>query len=169
MKKIILASASPRRRDLMERLDLEFEVVICDADEVTDKTEPEDVVIDLASRKAMRVFGDQKEDAIVIGADTIVYNDGKILGKPVDDKECFGMLTSLSGKTHQVYTGVCVIYSEDDKVNKKTWAVKTDVSVYPLSSDEIMDYIAAENPFDKAGGYGIQEPYAKCREEIREE
>ena len=153
MKKIILASASPRRRDLLASLGLEFEVYVTDVDEsVTGDVAPAELVGVLARRKAeaaAAVF----PDAIVIAADTVVSTpDGKILGKPRDDADAERMLRRLSGGRHTVETGVCVISDQTAAVE----VVATDVFMRDMTDEEIGDYIRTGEPRDKAGAYGIQ-------------
>ena len=109
MKNIILASASPRRKALLEQIGLSFDVIVSKVSESTNSVHPEDVVKDLAYQKAKKVF-DSHRDSIVIGADTVVYNDGKKLGKPTGYDNWKEMLRSLSGHRHYVYTGVCVLW-----------------------------------------------------------
>ena len=149
---IILASASPRRKELLKFITEDFTVRVSDAEEVIDPDlTAEETVKSLAVIKGEAVAKDFPEDT-VISADTIVVLDGKILGKPADEEDAFRMLKSLSGRTHEVFTGVCVIY--DDK--KLVFAERTEVSFYELSEEEIRAYIATSEPADKAGAYGIQ-------------
>ncbi|MDO5403760.1 MAG: Maf family protein [Eubacteriales bacterium] len=160
--KLILASGSPRRKELLEQIGLEFEVITSNADENTESASPDEIVCDLSRLKAMGVFNqlNKKKDAqeyAVIGADTIVYFNGKVYGKPVGEQMAYDMINSLSGNVHQVYTGVTVVCS-NGKV--KSFAEKTDVEVCAMSEKEILDYIKTKEPFDKAGGYGIQGAFA---------
>ena len=149
---IILASASPRRRELLKFITEDFTVRVSDAEEVTDPgLTAEEAVKSLAVIKGEAVAGSFPDDT-VISADTIVVLDGRILGKPRDEEDAFGMLTSLSGRTHEVFTGVCVIHGE----KRLVFAERTEVSFYELSEDEIRAYIATSEPADKAGAYGIQ-------------
>lgn len=152
MKNIILASASPRRKELLTLAGVEFSVDVADADEsLPEGIEPQEAVKLLSKIKAEAVF-EKHPDSIVIGADTVVSVDSTILGKPGDYDEANKMLTALSGKTHFVYTGVCLLSKE----KCITFCEKTEVEFYPLSQKEIDDYIASKDCFDKAGGYGIQ-------------
>jgi len=166
MKKIILASQSPRRRELLKLIDVDFDVLPSDCDECTHETEPGPMVLELSKQKALDVVNKtREEDAFIVGSDTIVVYNGKILGKPKTEKEAFEMLKSLSGNTHQVYTGVTI-------VDKKSGAVKsfyevTDVCMYQVSDEEIHGYIATGDPFDKAGGYGVQSKGAFLVKEIK--
>lgn len=149
---IILASASPRRRELLKFITEDFTVRVSDTEEVTDPAlSAEETVKSLAVIKGEAVAEGFPEDT-VISADTIVVLDGKILGKPKDEEDAFRMLSSLSGRTHEVFTGVCVLHSG----RRLIFAERTEVSFFPLSEDEIRAYIATGEPADKAGAYGIQ-------------
>ncbi len=168
MNKIILASGSPRRRELLAQIGLDFEVVVSDAEEVMTGTLPGEVVKELSDCKAMAValtLREEQRDAIVIGADTVVAKDGRILGKPKDEEAAFEMIQMLQGQTHQVYTGVTLIGGE----KKVSFYEKSDVLVYPMSEEEIRAYIRTGEPMDKAGAYGIQGYFAKYIREIRGE
>lgn len=152
MSKIILASASPRRKELMELAGYDFEVICSDIVEVVpEKAMPQEVVMSLALQKAQAVAAEHKE-AVVIGSDTVVALDGKILGKPHSEQEACEMLRSLSGRTHKVFTGVAIVCG--GKV--KNFFDETDVEFYSLGDDEIKKYVATGEPTDKAGAYGIQ-------------
>lgn len=157
-KKIILASGSPRRKEILENIGIEFTVVKSVADESSINSEGIPVslyVQELALLKATEVKSRvTAKNAIVIGADTVVSIDGKILGKPANDEEAYNMLKSLSGKTHQVYTGYCGISTDDGSAVCES--VCTDVTFADLSDKEIYDYIHTGESYDKAGGYGIQ-------------
>ena len=132
MKNIILASASPRRKALLEQIGLSFDVIIAKVSESTNSVNPEDVVKDLAYQKAKKVF-ESHRDSIVIGADTVVYNDGKKLGKPTGYDNWKEMLRSLSGHRHYVYTGVCVLWrGEDNNTHILSFAETTKVMVHEL-------------------------------------
>ena len=126
MKHIILASASPRRKEILELADLKFDVMPSDAQEITTKTAPNEVVMELASIKAKDIYKKSEKQSMVVGADTVVAYQGQILGKPADEADAKRMLTMLSGQTHEVYTGVCVI--EDGKT--KTFYEETKVTFY---------------------------------------
>ena len=152
MSKIILASASPRRKELMELAGYDFEVICADIVEVVpEEAMPQEVVISLALQKAQAVAAEHKE-AVVIGSDTVVALDEKILGKPHSEQEACEMLRSLSGRTHKVFTGVAIVCG--GKV--KNFFDETDVEFYSLGDDEIKKYVATGEPTDKAGAYGIQ-------------
>ena len=152
MKHIILASASPRRKEILELADLEFDVMPSDAQEITTKTAPNEVVMELASIKAKDIYKKSEKQSMIVGADTVVAYQGQILGKPTDEADAKRMLTMLSGQTHEVYTGVCVI--EDGKT--KTFYEETKVTFYEISDEQIDYYIKTGEPIDKAGSYGIQ-------------
>lgn len=152
MKHIILASASPRRKEILELADLKFDVMPSDAQEITTKTAPNEVVMELASLKAKDIYKKSEKQSMIVGADTVVAYQGQILGKPTDEADAKRMLTMLSGQTHEVYTGVCVI--EDGKT--KTFYEETKVTFYEISDEQIDYYIKTGEPMDKAGSYGIQ-------------
>ena len=152
MKHIILASASPRRKEILELADLKFDVMPSDAQEITTKTAPNEVVMELASIKAKDIYKKSDKQSMIVGADTVVAYQGQILGKPTDEADAKRMLTMLSGQTHEVYTGVCVI--EDGKT--KTFYEETKVTFYEISDEQIDRYIKTGEPMDKAGSYGIQ-------------
>ena len=152
MKHIILASASPRRKEILELADLKFDVMPSDAQEITTKTAPNEVVMELASLKAKDIYKKSEKQSMIVGADTVVAYQGQILGKPTDEADAKRMLTMLSGQTHEVYTGVCVI--EDGKT--KTFYEETKVTFYEISDEQIDRYIKTGEPMDKAGSYGIQ-------------
>lgn len=154
----ILASRSPRRRELLKELIPEFEVVPATGAEEAEAATPSELVRTLARHKAEEVAA-RKESAGkgVLGADTVVSLDGKILGKPKDEAEAFSMLSSLSGRKHEVYTGVCLIYPTADGRKTVTSSARTEVEFNELSEAFIRSYIAGGSPMDKAGGYGIQD------------
>lgn len=150
---IILASASPRRRELLKLICEDFKSVSPDVDE----TVPAQVEIlerpqFLAVKKAMHICGCFSEKAVVIGCDTGVFIDDEMLGKPKDEEEAFSMLKKLQGKDHLVVTGCCIT----DGTHKREFSVTSRVFFYPLSDEDIRDYIATGEPMDKAGAYGIQ-------------
>lgn len=152
MNSLILASSSPRRKELLENLQFPFEVSSSDVDESFDPVlTPGEIVMELSSRKAKAVSKEYPA-SFVIGADTIVVLEGHVLGKPKDRAEAISMLQKLSGKTHSVFTGVSIVAPEKEK----TFYVKTDVVFWELTDEEIHSYISTGEPFDKAGAYGIQ-------------
>ncbi|HEY9060316.1 MAG TPA: Maf family protein [Pseudobacteroides sp.] len=154
MKDIILASASPRRSELLKRIGLEFKIIPSDIDEANiGNLEPASYTVDLARKKALDIANKTNISSLIIAADTIVVKDG-ILGKPSDENEAFEMLKVLQGQWHEVITGVSVI----DSGSKKgiTDYEKTLVKMTSLSDMEIKAYIKSGEPMDKAGSYGIQ-------------
>lgn len=149
---LVLASASPRRKEIMETAGLRFSVHVSDTDEtLPDGITASDAVTELSYRKALAVAKDFPDDT-VIGADTVVTLDGKILGKPLDKDDAKNMLRTLSGRTHKVFTGVCII--KNGKAN--SFFEETDVTFFELSDEEINGYVGTNEPMDKAGAYGIQ-------------
>ena len=156
--KIILASKSPRRKYLLELLNLRFDVHGSDIEEHYPHDEPQDIVKYLASAKANDVAKNY-EDALIIGADTIVTLNGEILEKPVDENHAFRMLKALSDNTHEVYTGVSIIEKKDDKLVESLFFEQTKVTFTALEDEEIRKYIATGSPMDKAGAYGIQDDW----------
>ena len=167
MKKIILASGSPRRSELLTQVGIPFEVCVSKTSETTSRTKPEEVVKELSYAKAKAVYNDGHEDDVVIGADTVVYLDETILGKPADKKQCKAMLKSLSGRSHKVYTGVTVLWREPSGgMHVLSFCQETKVRIFPLTDEEIEEYIATGEPLDKAGAYGIQGIFAKHIESI---
>lgn len=170
--RMILASASPRRRELLTLAGFEFEVIPSQGEELINKSEPSEVVMELAVQKAQEVFQTQtaqpspdanrtssdRRPLLVIGADTVVSYHHGILGKPKDADDARRMLRMLSGNTHQVYTGVALFYNDAAHgISKQTcFYEKTDVTFYEMTEEEIDSYIATGDPMDKAGAYGIQ-------------
>ena len=166
MKRMILASGSPRRKELLQMLEVPFEVLVSDTEEVITKNEPAEVTKELSYQKAMAVAG-HVEEGIIIGADTVVSIDGKILGKPADTEEAREMIYKLQGKSHMVYTGVTVIAKSGDMVSASSFAEGTKVNVAPMTENEIEAYISTDEPYDKAGAYGIQGLFGKFIEGIK--
>lgn len=168
---MILASASPRRADLLTQAGFTFTVQPSHVEETIISDTPDKIVEDLAFQKANDVYQKAKvqhkgEDFMVLGADTIVFYDGEILGKPGDEQEAFDMLKLLSDRTHQVYTGMAIIFRKDGEKQTYLLNERTDVTLYPLDDYEIKNYIATGDPLDKAGSYGIQGPFAIHIKEI---
>ncbi len=188
-KKIILASASPRRRELLTQIGLDFEVVVSETEEKITSTEPAKVVEELSAQKAEAVWEKLRSmtasqgsvtnaerldegsevfepeqtsgettmtDTLVLGADTVVACDGKILGKPADTEAAAAMLTLLQGRGHEVYTGVTILYEQNGERKTLTFHEKTIVHFYPMTDAQIREYVATGDPMDKAGAYGIQ-------------
>ena len=157
--KLILASASPRRKELLGKIGLEFDIIPAKGEEVITQTLPWEVVKELSFQKAKEIADIQAEECIVIGSDTIVAKGEQIMGKPKDEEDAFRMLSEIADDVHQVYTGVTLIRTgENPKV--VTFAEKTDVYIYPMSESEINAYIASRDCMDKAGAYGIQGDFA---------
>ena len=158
--KIILASASPRRKELLAQIGIPFQVVVSHVEEVITQTEPGKVVEELSLQKASAVAELMKgsdEELLVIGADTVVACDGQILGKPADEEEAVAMLRSLSGRSHEVFTGVTLLHLlPGGKVESKVFHERTAVTFCEMSEEEISGYVASGDPMDKAGAYGIQ-------------
>lgn len=197
-KKIILASASPRRRELLTQIGLDFDIVVSETEEKITSTEPAKVVEELSAQKAeavweklcsmtasqgsvtnaerldegsgvsrtdegSEVFEPEQTsgettmtDTLVLGADTVVACDGKILGKPADTEAAVAMLTMLQGRGHEVYTGVTILYEQNGERKTMTFHEKTIVHFYPMTDAQIREYVATGDPMDKAGAYGIQ-------------
>ena len=158
MKKIILASASPRRREILEKLGLDFEVSVSDADEskIDKNSIPVELYVqELALLKATAVAEKLKnKDALIISADTVVYLDGDILGKPRDDEAAVSMLSRLSNREHSVFSGICVM---DARTLKSVCArEETKVFFKELSEEKIRNYVRTGEPSDKAGAYAVQ-------------
>ena len=158
--KIVLASASPRRRELLNQISLNPVIEPSTVVEVITTRVPEDAVMELSLQKAEDVARHQQPGTIVIGADTVVAAEGKILGKPGSHQEAYEMIESLQGKTHQVFTGVTLIYCGKNGAVVRSFSERTDVHVYPMTSEEIRLYAEDEEPMDKAGAYGIQGRFA---------
>lgn len=160
--KYILASASPRRRELLEQIGLEFEIIPACGEEVIQYERPEEVVMDLSRQKAEEIVKKRTEITIpevIIGADTVVAYKDTILGKPKDKGDAYRMISLLQGNSHKVYTGVTLILRSGEKTTVHSFFEETKVTMYPMSEAEREWYIDTKEPFDKAGGYGIQ---GKC-------
>lgn len=184
----ILASASPRRKELLKKTGISFEIIPSSIEERITKTIPSEIVMELAEQKARAVYesllssgsasliadvpesrlcGAEDGDLTVIGTDTIVVYRGEILGKPADKSEAYDMLSLLSDRTHQVYTGVSLIIRKHGKISVRTFYEKTDVTFYPIHKDDLHIYIESGDPLDKAGAYGIQGDFAIHVKEIK--
>ena len=157
---VVLASASPRRTELLEQGNIKHVVMPSHCEEVITSQVPSQVVEELSVQKAEDVYQQYETkntgDFLVIGSDTVVAADGTILGKPKDKEQAYQMISMLQGKAHQVYTGVTLLIKKDGKKIRKTFHECSDVHVYPMSKEEIREYIATGEPMDKAGAYGIQ-------------
>ena len=165
---IILASGSPRRAELLSLIKIPFRVVVSQAAETITKELPGEIVQELSAQKAEAVARDIPE-GIILGADTIVWQDGRVLGKPKDRDDARAMLQKLQGRTHEVYTGVTLIRKEKEASGSGTGAEhcrrvsfysQTTVHVHAMTDEEIEAYMDTKDPFDKAGSYGIQGPFA---------
>ena len=178
--RIILASASPRRRELLKQIGLEFEIKVSNVEETVEASSPDELVEQLSLQKAEAVLAELKPDGeaiLVIGADTVVAEGNSILGKPADAEDAVKMLSRLSGQTHQVYTGVTLLYrpgnakipTEDGAsgVRCKIFHEMTEVHFYPMTEKEIDSYVSTGDPLDKAGAYGIQGLFARYVRGIR--
>lgn len=166
MRKVILASSSPRRKELLERAGVEFQVIPSQAKEKIVGTDPAQIVEDLSWQKASSVAAQVDQNAIVIGSDTLVSYEGRILGKPTDQEEAVAVLRMLQGKTHQVYTGVTVIVRDEQEEITKTFSKRTDVTFYPVEERDIRRYVATKDPMDKAGSYDIRGDFSVYIQEI---
>jgi len=156
-----LASSSPRRRELLTLAGITFEVYPCNDPEETTALTPIETVLDLSFHKAASVFetlasDNSIGDIAVLGADTIVVIDDEIIGKPADDKDARQILKKLSGRTHFVFTGVCILAQKNRKTRKRTFYERTAVTMYPITDAELDDYLASGEHMDKAGAYAIQ-------------
>ena len=159
MEIIVLASGSPRRKELLAKTGLKFSVVVSGGEEKAETSDPAETVEKLSLDKASAVadlLQAEKEPQLIIGADTVVACDGEILGKPSDREDAFRMLWKLQGQTHQVYTGVTLLLKKKHTWQAHTFSEKTDVQFYPVSREELLAYIETGEPMDKAGSYGIQ-------------
>ncbi len=156
MKNLILASASPRRKELLEQMGLSFSVIPSQKDEIITEDEPSAAVKELSYQKAMDIAGQAEDDSIIIGADTVVSIGNKIMGKPQNPNEACEMLRELQGNIHQVFTGVAIIRKNGEEYHHETFFERTDVYMYPMSEEEIRFYVDTKEPLDKAGAYGIQ-------------
>lgn len=174
-KKLILGSGSPRRRELLTQIGLEFTVITGDVEEKITKSDPADIVQELSLQKALDVYqktqdlysadAETAKSVLVLGADTVVAYKDSILGKPADKDQAVSMIKSLQGDTHQVYTGVSFVWQAEGSIQSHTFFVKTDVEVFAMSDEEITGYVSLGTCMDKAGAYGIQNEFAcfvKC-------
>ena len=157
---VILASASPRRREILESLGVDIKIVLADVDETSDKTEIYDIAMQIAEKKCRAVYDKldvQDASLPIISADTTVFCEGEIMGKPKDEADAYRMIRKLSGKAHEVITGICVGVNGNFHCSYSS----TKVFVDELSDEEIKAYIDSRDPFDKAGAYGIQGIFSK--------
>lgn len=158
---LILASASPRRQELLRQIGLKFQVVPADVDEQSQGETPVQTVKELARRKAYYVAEQVRNDGCILGADTVVVFEGRIMGKPGDREEAVSMLSSLQGNTHSVFTGVCAVKKQGKEIQEILFAEETKVTIYKMEMWEIETYADTLEPMDKAGAYGIQGIFAK--------
>ena len=170
--KYILASGSPRRKELLANVVDSYEVIPAVGEEVISSTKPSEVVEELSFQKASeifhKIFTNESGRYVVIGADTVVSYKGRILGKPKDREDAANMIREFAGDTHAVYTGVTLFYvDEDGKEAHHTFHEETLVDVAPMTEREILDYVATGEPDDKAGAYGIQGDFAIFIEGIK--
>lgn len=168
MNPIILASASPRRRELLDQVGIAYQVIPSKKEEVITCTKPWEIVMQLAKQKAEDVAGQVKRvGTIVLGADTVVSLEGEVMGKPADEAQAFAMLSKLQGKVHQVYTGVSfTVMKEDGTLHSHVFYEETEVYVSSMTEEEILRYVKTKEPLDKAGSYGIQGSFAAFIEKI---
>ena len=156
MKKIILASTSPRRQKLLRETGIDFEIIPPEYDEkITDKHFSDEIIKNIAINKAKSVLNKVKEPSLIIGSDTVVIINGIITGKPKDENDAFNILKSLSGIKHYVVTSIAIIDSETGVINCEN--TKSEIKFNNLSDEDIINYVDTKNPLDKAGAYGIQE------------
>lgn len=165
--RMILASASPRRKELLEQAGVEFEIIPAVGEEVITDCRPQQAVLGLSAQKAAEVAAKVQGDAIVLGADTVVAFGGRILGKPKDEADAKQMLSMLSGNTHSVYTGVSIVVKQSGESRPYSFYEETEVTMYPLTEEQIISYIRSGEPMDKAGAYGIQGKGAVFIEKIQ--
>lgn len=162
--KVILASASPRRTELLTQARIPHEIIVSKCEEKVTTSIPEELVMELSAQKAEDVFlrclSMMEEDFVVIGSDTVVAAEGRILGKPKDDAEAFEMISHIQNNRHQVYTGVTIDSYKDGKRRTKTFYECSHVDVYPMTAEEIHTYLSRNEHLDKAGAYGIQGAFA---------
>lgn len=160
--RVILASKSPRRKELLSMITTDFEVIVSASDEsVNEELKPSEKVVEIAKQKAQDIFSSQEGDVVVLGSDTIVVtDDDEILGKPKDYDDAVRMLMLLSNKTHKVMTGVSIISRKEGKVEETNFCDIANVHVKELSKEEIDKWLETGNAWDKAGAYAIQQEFA---------
>lgn len=164
MIRYVLASASPRRRELLGQMGIYFEISPAQGEEIITKEFPADIVEELSYEKACEIADKyldkyKNDTTVIIGADTIVAYNNEIMGKPKNKDDAVNMLTKLQNDSHQVYTGVTLVIIENRKKRSVTFHEKTDVTMYPMTQAQIEAYVATGEPMDKAGAYAIQ---GKC-------
>ena len=168
-KSIILASGSPRRKELLLQIGIVPEIIVSHVEEKITSDVPAEVVMSLAEQKAVDVAKDMPEGTVILGSDTVVASDGKILGKPKSHEEAYEMIRSLAGRSHQVYTGVCIVKkgAAGGKDTVVSFYDETDVQVSGMAEAEIREYADSEEPMDKAGAYAVQGFFARYIEGLR--
>lgn len=161
--KIILASGSPRRKELLLQIGIVPEIIVSHVEEKITSDVPAEVVMSLAEQKAVDVAKEMPEGIVILGSDTVVAADGKILGKPKSHEEAYEMIRRLAGRSHQVYTGVCLVKKgpEGEADTVVSFYDETDVNVSPMTEKEIREYADSEEPMDKAGSYAVQGFFAR--------
>lgn len=161
--KIILASGSPRRKELLLQIGIVPEIIVSHVEEKITSDVPAEVVMSLAEQKAIDVAKEMPEGTVILGSDTVVAADGKILGKPKSHEEAYEMIRRLAGRSHQVYTGVCLVKKgpEGEADTVVSFYDETDVNVSPMTEKEIREYADSEEPMDKAGSYAVQGFFAR--------
>ena len=168
-KSIILASGSPRRKELLLQIGIVPEIIVSHVEEKITSDVPAKVVMSLAEQKAVDVAKNMPEGKVILGSDTVVAADGKILGKPKSHEEAYEMIRSLVGRSHQVYTGVCIVKkgAAGGKDTVVSFYDETDVQVSGMTEAEIREYADSEEPMDKAGAYAVQGFFARYIEGLR--
>ena len=161
--KIILASGSPRRKELLLQIGIVPEIIVSHVEEKITSDVPAEVVMSLAEQKAVDVAKEMPEGTVILGSDTVVAADGKILGKPKSHEEAYEMIRRLAGRSHQVYTGVCLVKKgpEGEADTVVSFYDETDVNVSPMTEKEIREHADSEEPMDKAGSYAVQGFFAR--------
>ena len=167
MKEFVLASGSPRRKELLAQIGIKFRTCTSKKQEEILRHNPEEIVKDLSYTKARDVFERGNRDAIVIGADTLVVYDEKVLGKPKSEEEAFEMIKMLQGNVHRVYTGMNIIWTDNGNTHISSSVAMTEVELYYMSEEEIRAYISTKEPYDKAGAYAIQGYFARYVKQIK--
>ena len=163
MNRVILASASPRRKELLTNMGIDFEIIVSDVEEKVTKVKPNEIVIELSKLKAEDVAGKAgvEPGTLIIAADTLVFLGDERLGKPKDTEDAVEMLKELSGRSHEVITGVTLIYNKGNSTEECSFYNTTEVTFEKLDEDEIREYVSTGEPMDKAGSYAIQGKSAK--------
>lgn len=168
--KVILASQSPRRRELLDLAKIDYEVIVSDYDENVDKSlSLEEQSKEIAYGKAKDVFDNTQGNRIVIGADSLVILDGEQLGKPKDREEAVEMIKKIQGKCHTVYTSIAVLVENNEEYKEYKELHQTKVYIKLMTDEEIENYVESGEPFDKAGGYGVQTSFAVFVERVEGE